>query len=319
MDSSSLKQYIENVFALESSVQSQENLISQLKSALYSLGQPNEDGPFKHEKVKIDKPRILPTLRLYLNGIGLPILAGFILAFVFLFITVLLMEFGQIEEIQGWSSSSNILVWGFRFSAVCIVLYMLLMILSIISERKAVDRKNRQIEEYNASVRQYNKQQERSQDIARANINNQLCRLDKSLAATYDILKKYYSLNIIHKKYRNFISISSFYEYFDTGRCSQLEGHEGAYNLFESELRLNHIMTSLDEISDKLDSIRHYQYALYRELKSANQKQGRVVSELQKMTEKFDTIADNTFTSSYNNEITRRNVELLTWFEITRF
>ena len=74
-----------------------------------------------------------------------------------------------------------------------------------------------------------------------------LCKLKKEevqekMQATESMLRKLYSKDIVHQKYRNFIAISQIYEYFDTGRCTELEGPNGAYNLFESELRQNIII-----------------------------------------------------------------------------
>jgi hypothetical protein len=52
-------------------------------------------------------------------------------------------------------------------------------------------------------------------------------------------------------------------EYLDSGRCSALEGPDGAYNLYESELRQNYIISKLDTIINQLDMIRENQYYLY--------------------------------------------------------
>ena len=56
-------------------------------------------------------------------------------------------------------------------------------------------------------------------------------------------------------------------------RCYGLTGHEGAYNLYESELRLGHIISTLDSISSVIKEIKQNQRMLYD-----------VMSESQKMT-----------------------------------
>ena len=56
-------------------------------------------------------------------------------------------------------------------------------------------------------------------------------------------------------------------------RCYGLTGHEGAYNLYENELRLGHIISTLDSISSDIKEIKQNQRMLYD-----------VVSESQKMT-----------------------------------
>lgn len=61
-----------------------------------------------------------------------------------------------------------------------------------------------------------------------------------------------------------------FYEYFITGRVSELAGANGAYNLFESEKRANIIIAKLDVIISILDEIKDNKYTLYCALKESN-------------------------------------------------
>lgn len=75
-------------------------------------------------------------------------------------------------------------------------------------------------------------------------------------------LRFLYDKNIIHEKYRGLIPVSSFCDYFDTGRCDTLTGHEGAYNLYEAELRQDRIIDKLESIEGKLDEIKKNQYYL---------------------------------------------------------
>ena len=83
-------------------------------------------------------------------------------------------------------------------------------------------------------------------------------------------LEKLYDLDIIFEKYRNLIAIASFYEYFSSSRVSKLEGRDGAYNLFESEIRQNIIIMQLDTINSNLNAIKQNQYILYEELNKIN-------------------------------------------------
>lgn|GEM_PF-4982757 len=84
-------------------------------------------------------------------------------------------------------------------------------------------------------------------------------------------LEKVYNLGYIHPNYRNFVAYSSFFDYFDTGRCAELEGQGGAYDKFETELRLDKIIYQLDEILLDLKQIQRNQYCLFCEISKANQ------------------------------------------------
>lgn len=83
-------------------------------------------------------------------------------------------------------------------------------------------------------------------------------------------LNNLYSQNIIYSKYRNIISIASIYEYFESGRCNELEGPNGAYNLYEGEIRTDIIIASLSKIINDLEQIKSNQYALYNQIKSSH-------------------------------------------------
>ena len=157
--------------------------------------------------------------------------------------------------------------------------------------------------------------------------------LSSSLAGTRSesqrILDKLYSQNIIHPKYRNFIAVASLYDYFDTGRVDALEGPYGAYNLFESELRMNMIICKLDEISRNLNLIRQNQYALYREMTEIDHKLATVsnsISGIENMVSKTESqIADiqsNIQKSSdylevmqLNSETIKQNTEISLWLQ----
>ena len=54
------------------------------------------------------------------------------------------------------------------------------------------------------------------------------------------------------------------------GICTKLEGMDGAYNKYDTEMRLNHIVTQLDIVIENLEEIRNNQNKLYSEMLKAN-------------------------------------------------
>ena len=72
-----------------------------------------------------------------------------------------------------------------------------------------------------------------------------------------------YEEGIIYSKYRNLVAVSTIYEYLASGRCDQLEGPNGAYNLYEMELRQNIVIGQLSTITEHLEQIKENQYTLY--------------------------------------------------------
>lgn len=121
--------------------------------------------------------------------------------------------------------------------------------------------------------------------------------------ATQKLLNKIYSANIIHPKYRNFVAVAQIYEYFETGRCSELEGPNGAYNLYESELRLNTIIDKLDIIIQKLDALN----ATMGMVVSAINYSNRMLSDI---SSSLNRIEANTALTAYNTQCIAFNTEL---------
>ena len=107
-----------------------------------------------------------------------------------------------------------------------------------------------------------------------------LCQeLKRQLEEASGFLKLAYSADIVFPKYRNVEAMTTMYEYFETGRCSTLKGPDGAYNLYESELRSDAIIGKLDVVSDKLDAISDQlramqanQYLLYRAVEGVGER-----------------------------------------------
>lgn len=91
-----------------------------------------------------------------------------------------------------------------------------------------------------------------------------------TLIGLENALQELYNANVIFPKYREMVAISAINEYLLSGRCSELEGQAGAYNLYEMELRQNIIIGQLSNIISNLEQIRNNQYTLYQELVKAN-------------------------------------------------
>lgn len=107
-------------------------------------------------------------------------------------------------------------------------------------------------------------------------------------------LRKLYDMNIIFPKYRNIFAVCSLYEYLASGRCSTLEGHEGAYNIYESELRQELILIKLDVVISQLEDIKQNQYMLYKEMKEMKSILHSISYQTKEILKNTDTIIDNT-------------------------
>lgn len=112
------------------------------------------------------------------------------------------------------------------------------------------------------------------------------------------ILDEHYALDIVHPKYRNLVAMNQICEYIETGRCYELTGHDGAYNLYESELRANRIIAQLDKVNDNLELVKQNQYMIYTTLCSVHGMHGLLYNISEQLDKKpagnpdADAIAD---------------------------
>lgn len=159
--------------------------------------------------------------------------------------------------------------------------------------------------------------------------------LKEEIATAEELLKKFYkaqsqmySYGILFEKYRNFVAVSSFFEYISSGRCETLEGADGAYNLYENEIRMNMVIGQLNQVIESLEEIKQNQYMIYSaiqetnsQLSKLNSSMGSVISTLSSisadtsdMKSYMSKIADNTEVIAYNTEKTayyaKKNAEL---------
>lgn len=138
----------------------------------------------------------------------------------------------------------------------------------------------------------------------------------ENIVATETALEQLYDMDIIFPKYRTLVAICSMYEYFVTGRVSQLKGADGAYNLYESELRQNLIIAQLDRIATKLDEIKENQYMLYSELKKANNYLSNIDNTLFKTLEVTQNISESLEFSNCIQQAILRNTEAIKYISL---
>ena len=111
-------------------------------------------------------------------------------------------------------------------------------------------------------------------------INSAKLLLEAQLIVVNTSLKNLHGMNVLYPKYRNLVAVSSIAEYLDSGRCDHIEGTNGAYNIYERELRLERITDKLDVIIEKLDQIKEMQYKLFIELSRANENLATIKSSI---------------------------------------
>ena len=122
------------------------------------------------------------------------------------------------------------------------------------------------------------------------NVSELEAAIDSDIQSTSDMLQaqikcknEMYATGIVYGKYRNLVALSSFYEYLLAGRCTSLEGANGAYNIYEGEIRSNQIISQLADVVQSLEEIKTNQFMAYIQLQS-------VASDMTSLNGKMDSV-----------------------------
>lgn len=119
---------------------------------------------------------------------------------------------------------------------------------------------NRVTEKYKEKYNLYCQKKNETKALICPILNSEQDAIKQRINELNDTLQMLYNLKIddvycLHPNYRGLSTISILYGYFETGRCTQLQGHEGAYNLYEDEKLKGIIISKVNEISYKLDKL----------------------------------------------------------------
>lgn len=147
-------------------------------------------------------------------------------------------------------------------------------------------------------------------------VETQISTIEAQLADTKSTLEKLYDVDVIYPKYRALVPVVMFCEYLESMRCSQLTGHEGAYNIYESELRQNLIISKLNDVINQLEEIKENQWKLYDAIERGNRKVDQLCNISIDNAKRFQRIEDNEAIRAENERITAQNTQALKDIEI---
>ena len=186
-------------------------------------------------------------------------------------------------------------------------------------ELKLVDAEHR----LNSAVKKIHEQGEGTTlEMAKISlIKDEIKQAEQLMAKLCRARNTIYKSGVVFSKYCNFVAFTSFYEYLSSGRCSQLEGHDGAYNLYESEIRANMVVEQLSQVIESLEQIKQNQFMIYSaindincQLEYLNTSMDSAVSSLKTVNQHLENLEDTAAVIAHNTKITafysKKNAEL---------
>lgn len=144
-------------------------------------------------------------------------------------------------------------------------------------------------------------------------VEEEYSKATSALRSTEQTLAQLYNAGVVYQKYQGLIPITMFCEYIASGRCTDLVGHEGAYNIYESEIRLNLIIIKLNDIIKRLNEIKENQYMLADMMQKANRELENLTNIAAQQAQSLNRIEANTAVASYYSGISAMNTTYLAW------
>ncbi len=148
-------------------------------------------------------------------------------------------------------------------------------------------------------------------------------RIEESIAVLQSSYEQLLSMRVLHPKYQTMAACMTMLDYFETGRVSALMGPDGAYNLYESELRSNLIIDRLDEINESLKRIEKAMYTLVSAVRETNRHLKNLETEMKSLNatakEQLDAqreIAHWSSVTAVCTEAAARNTEALKYIAL---
>lgn len=285
MTKKELREYLGIVVDMEKNIFLQKDLINHFDRELAKLKIPETfvepDQPIY--KAQEQPNLILSAIYIILGCVGLFFVAGIAAILIENFLAAL---FNNDFEQYDWLMISALIVP---------IVWALIKIRNI---KAKFEQKRLADDEYMQKLYQYQQEMadieaKQQQDAEQRSIKTALIQKERveaeiMLDASTQRLQKIYDKNIIFPKYRNLVMTCSIYEYICAGRCDNLEGHEGAYNILELEIRLDRIITELNRIVDHLSAIQKNQYTLYSAIQDSNRRSAQLLDSSERMASSLE-------------------------------
>ncbi len=303
MDKIKLKAYLKCLYELEASLYFQQ----QVYSAVFQ----EQQRALSSYKVEQEIPYSTPESKKYDSEKWVGLAFGLLGVIVF----ILSLVFGYNDEVNIYGLFFSSLIKGAIAGGIAaIIVVMIIRFLENKSELQGVQQstiENREIDRKNEQIRARNAD---SKVLARrkgAAIEVRLNEIQQGINETRKTLEQYYGLDIVFEKYRNFVAISSIYEYFASERCQELGGPYGAYNKFEEELRQNLIIAKLDDVLRSLSRIEKNQIMLYNAIMETNRELRQIRRGIDGISSSIQRIESNSEITAYNSRIAAENTEYM--------
>ena len=289
--------FLERVIELEKSVYVLEELENKLQSKIGTLG--------KEQYI----PNPVEEHAGFKECLGLSFLGGMIIGAIIGAIT------GFVTEEGFFAVAFNILVSGIggavsgAIAGVC-----LSPVWFIISYICAASRQKQADQEHIGKVARDQKRVREELEQAKQ-LKQVLLMVRQKKNETKELRRRFYDNGPIYRDYQNFAAVCSFYQYFASEKCYALKGHEGAYNLYDHERKMDLVLEKLTDIQRNLAQIQRNQYKLYTAIEEGNKRVDTLISQSVQQTRMLNASLEQNAIIAHNTDLVQREMAFSNWLK----
>lgn len=299
---SQIKEYLFNAKKLEINYLTLTKIRDKLQSKINSLGH--------YSYIEYPSAEIFDEFSIWFK-ISFPVilLIGFVIAALIsgnfwanlLSLVTVVLIFFNTDLLIGFATALGVAIVG------ALIIGILAAISESIRYRKALNLYNQKINDDQTRVAREQQQimfLKREQDA----VESKMCEVENTL-------NRLYSLNVVYPKYRSLVPIVTLYEYFDSGRHTNLAD---AYNKYEDELLHKNIIEKLDIVISKLEQIKQNQYALYEAIQESNYLSEQIYRKSESILASNQAIEQYSAVAAYNSKVAADNSAISAFINMSR-
>ena len=289
--------FLERVIELEKTVYVLEELENRLQSKIASLG--------KEQYI----PETVEEHASFKECLGLSFLAG-------MFIGAIIGAIeGFVTEEGFFSVLINIVVSGIGgiisggIAGLCLspVWYIIGVVRAMSRQKEATEERLVKISNDQQRVRQELEQVKQ--------LKNVLAEVRRKKTETQQLRSRFYASGPVYRDYQNFAAVCSFYQYFVSGKCSVLKGHEGAYVLYDYERKMDMVLEKLADIQRNLAQIQRNQYKLYTAIEDGNRRVDTLISQSVQQTRMLNASLEQNAIIAHNTDLVQKEMAFSNWLK----
>jgi len=187
------------------------------------------------------------------------------------------------------------------------VLAMLAMLLEFIYKRI---RSSALKKEFNSNRFRHNRLREQSEALFAENqrlikgYNIQLKAVNNELNEINLLRNDFYSENILPPQYHSLVAVSTMKPWLEYERCTEIYGHGGLFDTYETDLKQNIIIGNLQQLNAKMDIVIRNQQILIQEVRRGNEIAGNILHYVERIENTQERIARDVSDIKLSSQIT---------------